>query len=122
MAGGIINQVFKYGFLRPRPLEGFAALLNAGEVQFNVIGQHLRFRSFPSGHTQAAASVITYLTTLYPRFWYLWCTFIVLVDLSRVYLGVHFPSDMVAGAVIGGLSAWSAWRLPSSAKWRKPRP
>jgi undecaprenyl-diphosphatase len=111
LAGGLLVQVLKYSLARPRPLSEFAALLQAGEVHINVIGRRLRHRSFPSGHTQAAASVFTYLVCLYPRRWFFWGGGILLVGLARVYLGVHFPSDVLAGALLGSLTAVGAWRL-----------
>ena len=56
-------------------------------------------------HAQAAASVLTYLGCLYPRYWFGWGTGILLAAIGRVYVGVHFPSDVIAGAIIGSLSA-----------------
>lgn len=111
LAGGLLVQLLKYGIARPRPLDEFAALLQTGEVQINVIGRRLNRRSFPSGHTQAAASACIYLTCLYPRHWYAWGAGLLLVGLSRVYLGAHFPTDVLAGALLGGLTAAVAWRL-----------
>jgi undecaprenyl-diphosphatase len=111
LVGALVLQLLKSGVARPRPLNEFATLLQTGEVQINVIGRPLRHRSFPSGHAQAAASVCIYLTCLYRRYWWLWGAGIFLVALSRVYLGVHFPSDVVAGVVLGGLTAIGAWRL-----------
>lgn len=111
LCGALITQSIKYLLDRPRPLNEFATLLQAGTVQLNVIGHHLNHRSFPSGHTQAAASVLTYLILLYPRQWYWYGSGLFLVALSRVYLGAHFPSDVLAGAVIGGLCSVFAWRM-----------
>lgn len=111
LMGGMVVQILKYEFARPRPLKEFEALLQAGEVQINIIGRHLSHRSFPSGHAQAAASVFTYLTCLYPRRWYWWGAGLLLIGLSRVYLGVHFPSDVLAGALVGCLTTGGAVRL-----------
>ncbi len=63
--------------------------------------------SFPSGHTAAAFLLATLTTEHYGALalpLYLWSS---LVGLSRVVLGVHFPSDIVAGATFGSAIAWA---------------
>ena len=57
--------------------------------------------SFPSGDTSFIFCTIPILSKLYPRLKYLWIGFAVFVALSRVYFGVHFPSDVISGALIG---------------------
>ena len=117
LAGAVVIQAMKYGISRPRPLSTFAPLLESGEVYINVVGRPLHHRAFPSGHTQAVASVLVYLTWLYPRYWLWWGSGIVLAGIGRIYVGVHFPSDVLAGALLGGLSAVAVvqWR------WRRQR-
>jgi membrane-associated phospholipid phosphatase len=112
--GFLVVQGLKYGLARPRPLSAFAALVQAGEVHINIIGHHLHNRSFPSGHAQAAASVFTYLLCLFPRRWLWWSVGALTAGVARVYLGAHFPSDVLVGTAIGCLSAISAWRLRCS--------
>lgn len=66
-------------------------------------------RSFPSGHTSEAFSMATAVTLSFPK-WYVAVpaySFASLVGYSRMYLGVHYPSDVIAGAALGTLSAWS---------------
>ncbi len=61
--------------------------------------------SFPSGHTSAAFVMVTLLSQIFPEFripMQIWAT---IVGLSRVYLGIHYPTDVLAGATLGMLSA-----------------
>jgi undecaprenyl-diphosphatase len=58
-------------------------------------------RSFPSGHAQAAFGTATYVSLVYPRLAVPAAVVAVLIGVSRIYLGVHFPIDVLAGALLG---------------------
>src|SRR5204862_3497955 len=57
--------------------------------------------SFPSGHAATAAAAATMLSALYPRGTPFFVVLAAAIAYSRLYVGVHFPLDVVGGAVIG---------------------
>jgi undecaprenyl-diphosphatase len=103
IGSGLINSVLKIAFNRPRP-----------DV-FPWRTQHVGVASFPSGHAMTSIVVYGTLAFLVARLaptrwlrrlvWIVAILVIVLVGLSRLYLGVHYPSDVLAGFVVGG--AWA---------------
>jgi undecaprenyl-diphosphatase len=69
--------------------------------------------SFPSGHTLQAVSFTVIALAWYPMLAPLLLGFTALVAASRVILGLHYPSDVLAATAIGiGLGAASLWCLP----------
>jgi undecaprenyl-diphosphatase len=61
--------------------------------------------SFPSGHSATAASGALTLSAVYPSFAPAFVLSGILVALSRIYLGVHYPFDVLAGLLIGTATA-----------------
>ena len=117
--GAIFTNLFlKVYIARPRPY----ADTNSIFYQFwLLVGQNVESdKSFPSGHTTAAFACMTPLFILgKPRIKVLAALFAFLMGLARIYLCVHFPSDvlggMIVGIVAGCLAVRIAGRLPR--KW-----
>jgi undecaprenyl-diphosphatase len=77
--------------------------------------------SFPSGHAATSFACAYVLSRLAPRLTPAVYTLAVLISLSRVYVGVHYPLDVLAGAVLGTLVAIALLRLLGALR-RSPRP
>ncbi len=78
--------------------------------------------SMPSGHATAAFAIATMLTLRYPKPYvyipaYAWAAF---VAYGRVYMGLHYPSDVLAGAILGSASAFAIHCISQDVtKWRE---
>ena len=104
LGGILLDMVLKTGFNRPRP-------------QVFVWGTHAVSSSFPSGHAMSATvvySTVAYLATRLQKTRAartatrsLAAVLVLLICFSRVYLGVHYPSDVLAGMVVG--FAWASF-------------
>lgn len=70
--------------------------------------------SFPSGHTGAAFASAAALYFSRARYWIVVFVLAVLIAFSRLYLYVHFPTDVLAGIVLGIASAWLAEQCVSA--------
>lgn len=69
--------------------------------------------SFPSGHTTEAFALATSLSIAYPKWYVIAPSFVwaSAVGYSRIDLGVHYPSDVLAGAILGSGSAYLSYKL-----------
>ncbi|MEK6949035.1 MAG: phosphatase PAP2 family protein [Nanoarchaeota archaeon] len=86
----LLSFILKLIIARPRPSEEMFYLF------FNLADY-----SFPSMHALAAFAMLPLLNKILPRLKLLWISFASLFALSRVYLGIHFFSDIIAGAFFG---------------------
>lgn len=95
--GTSIYKVLKKKTVRPRPYQ-VHQVIRLGE-------RPLDHFSFPSGHTLHAVMATTVLGYVQPILLIFMLPFTVLVALSRMVLGLHYPSDVAVGALIGGTVA-----------------
>jgi len=117
--GAVITHSLKYCLKTSRPLTAL------GDENVNVLFETLRKNSFPSGHTQAAFSMCTFMLITVKKYWYWYAILAFGVAFERIYAGSHFPIDVLAGAVIGIFSACAIValfnRLGVSSRFKKQR-
>jgi membrane-associated phospholipid phosphatase len=75
------------------------------------------FQSFPSGHATTAFALAAVLAFMAPRWTVLWALFAVMVAVSRVVLGMHYPSDVIAGAILGVTGAYAIRLVFATRGW-----
>lgn len=97
-AGGLITDIVKYVVGRARP------------VHFQELGAfslhpfvNASFASFPSGHSTTIGGLFAALALLFPRFRLGFLVLALWIAFTRVLVGAHYPSDVIAGL------AWGAW-------------
>lgn len=102
-----ISSIMKWSINRERPFNKYT------DIEKKTSGGS---PSFPSGHTSMAFLTATSLSLVYPK-WYvivpsfLWASS---VGYSRMHLGVHYPSDVAVGALVGAGSAFFCYKAQ---KW-----
>lgn len=103
LVGTVIYKVVKGRTSRPRPFNVYPSIVCAG----NTLDQF----SFPSGHTMHAVAFSIIVVNYNPGLIWLVAPFAGLVALSRPILGLHYPSDVFAGALLGALVALTSLML-----------
>jgi len=103
IAGIAVYKWLKSRTSRPRPYEIQSAIQQGA----NALD---RF-SFPSGHTLHALSFSIVVIAYYPAIAWLVAPFALLVAASRLVLGLHYPTDVLAGAAIGAAIAVTSFLL-----------
>ena len=96
IAGAILTFPVKYFFERERPYEQLDSARLIAPTEFDP--------SFPSGHTEMSFLAATIASKFHPEYSKYLYGFSIVVALSRIYVGVHFPIDTIGGVIIGILT------------------
>ncbi len=100
----VITFGLKYTVNRERPFVTYPDIIKRSDSGS---------KSFPSGHTSSAFALATSVSLCYPKWYviapaYMWAF---TVGYSRMRLGVHYPTDVIVGAIIGAGCAWASWEM-----------
>lgn len=103
LAGAVFYLTSEIGFkglltqetgIRPRPYVAHADIIHP-------IGKHYSDSSFPSSHMVLTVAMITVLIILFPAVWPYAILYALLMAWSRMYNGMHYPSDILVGTIVG---------------------
>ncbi len=107
LTGSALYKALKHGIRRPRPCDVLQ--------QLTLTVAPLDRFSFPSGHTLHAVIFAMIVTAHAPWLgWIVW-PFTAVVAASRLVLGLHYPTDVLAGAVLGSGMAWAGLTVAAAA-------
>ena len=89
---------------RQRPFEKYSFIIKRDDENGGL--------SFPSGHTSAAFCTATSVALRYRKWYFVAPSYLFATSVAwaRMYQGVHYPSDVFAGAIVGAGSAWLGWK------------
>ena len=104
LVAAFISTALKYSVNRDRPFVTYPFIEKATSGGSP---------SFPSGHTSTAFATATSLSIAFPKWYVIAPSFLLAgaVGYSRMDLGVHYPSDVLAGAIVGSGSAFLSYEL-----------
>ncbi len=109
-----ITNVFKYSFRRPRPCD-----VEALQDTIRYINKRCSSFSFFSGHSSNSMAIAVMIGNLIsPKFKKLWVPLLIwafCMGYSRIYVGVHYPIDVMTGFTFGALSGYGFYKLFSFA-------
>jgi membrane-associated phospholipid phosphatase len=108
LLSAVITQSAKRIVNRQRPFETYSFIVKRDDESGGL--------SFPSGHTSAAFETATSVALRYRKWYYVAPAYVFAASVgwARMYQGVHYPSDVLTGALVGAGSAWLGWKVQ---KW-----
>ncbi|MBU1306903.1 MAG: phosphatase PAP2 family protein [Alphaproteobacteria bacterium] len=110
---GLMANLLKRLIGRARP-EHF---LDAGAFQFHQVVNAWDFQSFPSGHSTTAMATALIVGFMVPRFFPAILVIAVMTGLSRVVIGMHYPTDVASGFLLGIIGAYAVRNVFARRRW-----
>jgi undecaprenyl-diphosphatase len=110
LSRGIITEIIRFFYYRPRP---FLTHQVISLVSHDISG------SFPSGHMTFIFPLIYFVALANKKMGWGFLVLGVLMGLARIYVGVHYPLDIIFGILIGVLSAWLIEKIEPKIKFLK---
>lgn len=110
---GLVSNLLKRVIGRARP-EHF---LDTGTFQFQHIVNAWDFQSFPSGHSTTAMATALVIGFMVPRLFRPILVIAVMTGLSRVVIGMHYPTDVVSGFALGLIGAYAVRNVFARRRW-----
>jgi membrane-associated phospholipid phosphatase len=112
ITSAVVTYSIKHIVKRERPYQQYAFIIQRADAENNA--------SFPSGHTSAAFCTATAVALRYHQWYFVAPAYIYATSVAwaRMYQGVHYPSDVFTGALVGAGTAWLGFRLQ---RWMEQR-